>query len=143
MSVSRQLVQKKRMEEFDQNKDSKLSYHEFENISHDLQGDNATSEVSAAFTFLDADGNGFISLEEYIPWELGHFDRDRAITRLIEAADTNGDKELEAEELMAIEKDIVHHHEEHYAIRELVAFSKMEETKTKSEQMHKDVKDEL
>jgi len=132
---------KLRLEEFDQNKDGQLSYHEFEEIVKDVEGDNTTSEAPTAFTFLDVDESGFISLEEYVPWELGHFDRDKAITRLLAAADRDGDKTLDVEELMAIEKDIIHHREEHAAILELVEFSKMEknkETEEKAEVPHKD-----
>merc|ERR1712008_51741 len=139
---------KLRVEEFDKNKDSMLSYHEFAEIIQNLPGEsNSTSEITDAFPFLDQDGNGHITVEEYIPWELGHFDRDKAITRLIEAGDANGNKELDADELMAIEKDIVHHHAEHVHIRELVEFSKMEVENEKEhaehEKEHDKPKDEL
>jgi len=133
---------KLRHAEKDHNKDGTLSYHEFEELLHEIEGNatnaaNESSEVPGAFTFLDVDGNGQITLEEYIPWELGHFDNDKAITRLLEVADLNGDHELEVEELMAIEKDIAHHHEEHQAIAELVEFTRAQVEQEKAANEHK------
>jgi len=115
-----------------------------ENISNveDHRADKGV-EVDARFKFLDADGSGFISLEEFIPWELGHFDRHEAINTLMGTADTNFDNELEVEELMAIEKDTFNHEAEHHAIRELIEFSKMEDEEETAEKQHDKGKDEL
>jgi Ca2+-binding EF-hand superfamily protein len=61
----------------------------------------ASEEEAAEFKTLDKDGSGNLDLEELKPWESGRHHVIQSMQKLFEAADTDKDQHMTAEEVVA------------------------------------------
>lgn len=87
--------------------DGKLSVQEFwEAVDSDGDGGELSDEEKEDFAKLDANGDGFLNLDELRVWESGVFHTESAMKSLFEIADKDSDMHVTADELVSARERI-------------------------------------